>query len=119
MKKLIIGIMALLAPVFYAVAADTPTYPGGEPALTKYISDNLKYPQAAKEMGVEGVVTVQFNVNTDGSIGTIKIVRMIDPDLEQEAIRLVKNMPAWVPADKNGSPIEAPAQVNIPFILNE
>ena len=44
---------------------------------------------------------------------------MIDPDLEQEAIRLVKNMPRWTPADKNGAPVDAPVSLRIPFILSE
>lgn len=101
------------------MAADKPTFPGGEEALNKYISDNLVYPEAAKENGVEGIVTVGFIVKIDGSIGTIKIVRMVDPDLEQEAIRLVKNMPAWIPADKDGTPVDAPAEVAVPFVLSE
>lgn len=100
-----------------AFAADKPEFPGGKAALDKYISTNLKYPQSAIDNGIEGVVDVAFIVHTDGSIGTIKIVRMVDPDLESEAIRLVKGMPAWVPADKNGTPVEAPAQVDINFVL--
>lgn len=64
------------------------------------------------------MVTVQFTVNTDGSIGSIKIVRMVDPDLEQEAIRIVKKMPAWIPADKDGSPVESTAEVAVPFVLD-
>ena len=119
MKKILMS-MALLAGTAFAMsAADKPTFPGGEEALTQYISENLKYPAAAKENGVEGVVTVGFIVKTDGSIGTIKIVRMVDPDLEQEAIRLVKNMPAWTPADKDGKPVDAPAEVAVPFVLPE
>ena len=117
MKKIVTMAAAAMGIAFGAMAADTPTFPGGEQALEKYISDNTKYPAAAKENGVEGVVTVQFMVNTDGSLGSIKIVRMIDPDLEQEAIRVVKGMPAWIPAEKAGTPVEAPAQVNVPFVL--
>lgn len=98
-------------------AADTPQFPGGQAALDKYLADNVKYPQAAKDNGVEGIVNVEFVVHTDGTLGTIKIVRMIDPDLEQEAVRVVKNMPAWIPAEKNGSPVEASVQVNVPFVL--
>lgn len=56
-------------------------------------------------------------MKSDGSIGSIKIVRMIDPDLEQEAIRLVKSMPKWTPADDGGNPVDATATVAIPFIL--
>lgn len=100
-----------------AAAADTPQFPGGEEALKEYIAKNMKYPEHAKANGVEGVVTVQFAVMPDGSIGSIKIVRMVDPDLEQEAIRLVKTMPAWEPADNAGTPVEATARVDVPFTL--
>ena len=85
--------------------------------LFQSISENLQYPAMAKENGVEGIVNVAFTVKSDGSIGSIKIVRMIDPDLEQEAIRLVKSMPKWTPADDGGNPVDATATVAIPFIL--
>lgn len=100
-----------------AWAAPTPQYPGGPDALKQYIAANLKYPQAAKDNGIEGEVDVAFTVKPDGSIGSIKIVRMVDPDLESEAIRLVKGMPAWIPADSNGQPVEAQTQVKINFLL--
>lgn len=119
MKKILMSMTLLAGTAFAMPAADKPTFPGGEDALNKYISDNLQYPASAKENGVEGVVNVGFIVKTDGSIGTIKIIRMVDPDLEQEAIRLVKNMPAWTPANKDGSPIDAPAEVSVPFVLSE
>ena len=116
MKRFILA-FGVLAATFAAYALDKPSFPGGVDALNKYISANMVYPQVAKDNGVEGVVSVQFVVNADGTLGTIKIVRMVDPDLEQEAIRLVKKMPAWIPAEENGSPIEAPAEVDIPFVL--
>ena len=100
-----------------AYAGDVPEYPGGQEAMDQYISENLKYPKSAQDNGIEGTVDLNLTVKPDGSIGTIKIVRMIDPDLEAEAIRLVKGMPAWTPADKNGTPVEAPAQVQINFVL--
>lgn len=100
-----------------ALAASTPEYPGGKEALKTYLATNMKYPQTAIDNGIEGVVDVAFIVKADGSIGAIKIVRMVDPDLETEAIRLVKGMPAWTPADKNGQPVDAPAQVEVEFNL--
>lgn len=117
MKKTILSLLAFAGISFGAMAADTPSFPGGKEALDKFISSNLIYPQSSKSMGVEGVVNVQFTVNADGSIGSIKIVRMVDPDLEQEAIRIVKKMPAWIPADKDGVPVESTAQVAVPFVL--
>ena len=116
MKKLMMTAAGLLLAAA-AFAGSVPEYPGGKAALDKYISSNLKYPQSAIDNGIEGVVDVAFMVKADGSIGAIKIVRMVDPDLESEAIRLVKGMPAWTPADKNGQPIDAQTQVQINFVL--
>ena len=112
--------LALAAGLLFsgmAFAGPAPVYPGGEDALNQYLATNLKYPASAKANGIEGVVDVAFTVKADGSIGAIKIVRMVDPDLEQEAIRLVKGMPAWTPADKNGQPVDAQTQVQITFTL--
>lgn len=117
MKKLLSILFIVCAAVFVAKADSAPSYPGGQEALDKYITTNLTYPSAALDNGIEGVVTVAFSVKPDGSIGSIKITRMIDPDLEQEAIRLVKNMPAWIPADKDGAPTEAVVTLPIKFSL--
>lgn len=115
-KKMVVLAAGLLVSGM-AFAGPVPEYPGGESALDNYITTNLKYPTAAQANGIEGVVDVAFTVKADGSIGAIKIVRMVDPDLEQEAIRLVKGMPAWTPADKNGQAVDAQTQVQITFTL--
>lgn len=117
MKKFIISLGLLFAAAAVAFAGDKPEFPGGDDALKAYLEKNLQYPSHAKQNGVEGIVNVQFVVMPDGTIGTIKIVRMVDPDLEQEAIRLVKNMPAWTPADKDGVAVESVAQIAVPFVL--
>lgn len=115
--------MIIAAAVAFATAAFAATpasYPGGNDAMQKYISANMKYPAQAKDNGIEGDVPVAFTVKSDGSLGTIKIVRMVDPDLEQEAIRLVKGMPKWTPAKNDaGAPTESTAQITINFILPE
>lgn len=118
MKKAVLAIMMAMAMAFAASAATKAEFAGGDKALTEYIAKNLKYPEMAKENGVEGVVTVMFTVKPDGSIGNIKIKRMVDPDLEQESIRLVKTMPKWTPAtDDAGNAVESTAEVSIPFTL--
>ncbi len=117
MKKLLISIICALGAFLSMTAADVPTYPGGKEAMDKFIAATKKYPAPAKANGVEGIVSVKFTVNPDGTIWAIKIVRMIDPDLEQEAIRIVKKMPAWIPAEKDGQPVAADAEVAITFSL--
>lgn len=110
----------LLAGGLFTAKADTePTFPGGKDALDKFITENTRYPQVSKDNGVEGIVLVGFIVTTDGSLNNIKVIKFVDPDLETEAVRVVRLMPAWIPAEKNGTPIEAPSKVEIPFILDE
>lgn len=119
MKKTLIALFSFLCISFGAMAGDVPVFPGGQDALVKFVAANLQYPAPAKENGVEGVVTLKLTINTDGTIGAIKIVRMVDPDLEQEAIRIAKKMPPWTPADKNGQPIESYVEVPIVFELTQ
>ena len=116
MKKLMLAMAGLLL-AGAAHAASQPQYPGGKDAMNQYLATNLKYPKSAIDNGIEGVVDVAFIVKADGSIGSIKIVRMVDPDLESESIRLVKGMPAWIPAEKNGQPVDAQTQVEVKFVL--
>lgn len=117
-RKIIIG-MAILAMSLgmNVYADDKPQFPGGEEALKKYVKDNTHYPETAKENGVEGIVVVDFIVEVNGQLQNLKVEKLVDPDLETEAMRIVKGMPAWIPAEKDGAPVEAPAKVEIPFIL--
>lgn len=119
MKKKMIIAAILLGSALSAMADSAPAYPGGETALDQYLESNMKYPSTARDNGIEGVVTVEFNVLKDGKIGQIKITRMLDPELEQEAIRLVKSMPAWTPAEKGGVPVEQKVTLPIKFTLPE
>ena len=74
-----------------------PQFPGGDAELYKFISQNLNYPAMAIENGVQGKVIVQFVVTKDGSIGNVKVVRSVDRDLDNEAIRVCKKLPKFIP----------------------
>lgn len=118
MKRFLAIIMLVVGLATAANAATVAaSFPGGEEACKEYLDKTVKYPVAAIENGIEGTVTVLFTVKTDGSIGNIKIKRMIDPDLEAEAIRVVKSMPAWTPATTDGKAVESTAEISIPFRL--
>ncbi len=82
-----------------------PTFPGGEAELMKYLGSHIKYPQMAAENGVQGRVVVQFVVTKTGSIGEVKVVRGKDPDLDKEAVRVVKTLPKFNPGKMNGQPV--------------
>lgn len=117
MKHILAAAAAAIA--LSASAATRPSYPGGAEALSQYLETNLQYPPTAQSRGVEGVVHLSFLVKADGSISTIKVTRLVDADLEQEAIRLVKGMPKWEPALDNGSPVDSPAELDVTFFLPE
>lgn len=94
-------------------------FPGGKDALENYVSENMQYPPQARDNGIEGVVNVSVTIKADGSVGAIKIDRMVDPDLEQEAIRIVKGMPKWTPANDSGVAVESTVEVPVVFMLSE
>lgn len=115
MKRLILTFTLLLC--IGVAFASAPSFPGGQEAMEKYLTQNIKYPARAMDNGIEGKVPLEFVVKADGTITSIKIKRMIDPDLEAEAIRLVKAMPAWEPAVEGGTPVDAVASIVINFRL--
>lgn len=119
MKKILFTLIALFGITATVMADSLPAYPGGEEALQNYLTTNMKYPATACDNGIEGVVNLECTIRTDGTVGPIRIVRMIDPDLEQEAIRLVKEMPAWTPAEKGGEPVETTVTIPVSFVLPE
>ena len=82
-----------------------PKFPGGDAELYKFISNNLNYPAMAIENNVQGRVVVQFVVTKDGSIGNVKVVRSVDRDLDNEAIRVCKKLPKFIPGKQNGQPV--------------
>ena len=94
-----------------------PRFPGGEEELMKYISDNIKYPAVAMENNVQGRVVVQFVVTRDGSIGEVKVARGKDPDLDREAVRVVKTLPKFIPGKMNGQAVNVWYTLPITFKL--
>jgi periplasmic protein TonB len=75
-----------------------PQFPGGDQALTKFIKDNLRYPEIARENNVQGKVFASFIVEIDGRLTNFKILRGLGYGCDEEAIRLLKTMPKWVPS---------------------
>ncbi len=106
-------------PVF-EVVEQMPEYPdGGMAGLMEYFKKNMRYPEAAKEAGMQGRVTVQFVVNKDGSISGAKVLRSVEPDFDAEAIRLVNAMPKWKPGMQGGRPVPVRFTVPVKFMLDE
>ena len=93
-------------------------YPGGYGALMKFLSENIKYPQLAKEGGITGKVFITFVVEKDGSIGHVKVAREIGGGCGAEAVRVIKMMPKWSPGRQNGRPVRTSYTVPVSFSLH-
>ena len=93
------------------------SFPGGNAALMKFLNANVHYPVNAQENGVQGRVIVSFIVKRDGSLTDVRIARSVDPNLDREAMRVVKSMPRWIPAKENGVNVESEFNVPVSFRL--
>lgn len=100
----------------YEVVENMPEFPnGGMAALMKYLTDNIRYPEAAKKAGIQGRVIVQFVVDKDGSIKNVSTMRGVNSDLDAEAIRVIQSMPKWKPGTQKGEPVKVKYTVPVMF----
>lgn len=102
----------------YRAVEQMPVFPGGEAALMKWVNNNIQYPPEAKKYSVEGRVMVQFVVTKTGTIGEVKVVRSLDPDLDKEAVRVCKTLPQFRPGRMNGKAVNVWYTLPIQFKLN-
>lgn len=102
----------------YGYVEKMPEFPGGgELALFKYLSKELEYPALAKDAGLEGIVIIGFVIEVDGTISNVRTLRSVHSSLDQEAIRVIKKMPAWTPGVQNGRSVRVSFTVPIKFNL--
>ena len=101
----------------YDMVEQAPAFPGGPQAMMQFIKDNLKYPQIAKENGIQGRVILQFVVDETGKVTDPKVIRSIDPSLDTEAIRLVLSMPRWMPGVQDGKAVAVKYTFPVMFSL--
>ena len=104
--------------VVFVVVETMPEFPGGQQALFKYLSENVKYPVIAQENGIQGRVICQFVVNKDGSMVDVEVVRSGgDASLDKEAVRVIKSMPKWKPGKQRGKAVRVKYTVPVNFRL--
>lgn len=96
-----------------------PSFPGGQTALYNFLAQNLHYPTDAYYNGIEGTVIVKFIVEKDGSITNVYILKSVDPQLDNEAIRVIESMPKWTPGCVNGQPARMHYNLPITFKIPE
>lgn len=101
----------------FTVVEENPLFPGGEAELYKFLSDNIRYPEEAKELGIQGRVFVNFVVEPDGSISNARVLRGIGGGCDEEAIRVVKSMPKWTPGKQRGVPVRVSFNLPVKFTL--
>ena len=101
----------------FMVTEQMPEYPGGMKELFKFLQDNLKYPENAMKNNVQGRVIVQFVVEKDGTPTEFKVARSVDPDLDAEALRVMKTMSKWKPGMQRGEVVKVKYTVPVSFKL--
>lgn len=102
----------------YDVVEQMPSFPGGISGLSTYLNQNTRYPAVAQENCVQGRVVVSFVVGKDGHISDVTVLRSVDPSLDKEAVRVIRNMPRWTPGKQGGEPVKVRYNVPVSFRLN-
>ena len=101
----------------YVQVEQYPTFPGGLTKFADYLKSNLKYPDQARNEGVQGVVLLTCIVEKDGSFTDVKVVRRIGNGCDEEACRLIKNSAKWNPARQNGEAVRVYYTIPVRFSL--
>ena len=96
-----------------------PYFPGGNVLMLKYLADNIKYPASAVKAKKQGRVIVTFVVQKDGSVTHAKVAKSIDPELDAEALRVVRGMPKWIPGTQLGKPVNVKYCLPVKFSLQK
>jgi len=109
------------APAVFTIVEQMPTFPGGEGELVKYLQKNINYPAMERENNIVGTVFLTFVVDPEGKISDIKVLRGVSggPNLEKEAIRVIKSMPTWKPGKQNGKAVSVQFNLPVRFSLKQ
>ncbi|BAX81878.1 cell envelope biogenesis protein TonB [Labilibaculum antarcticum] len=102
----------------YVLVEKMPQFTEANGHLRRYIARKIQYPVLAADQGYEGQVFVQFVVTTDGSVAKAKVIKGANVELNKEALRVINNMPNWVPGEQQGKKVEVRYTIPIRFSLN-
>jgi len=109
------GVNANTDKILFRVIEELPEFPGGATEFMKWLTHNLRYPTSAQERSVDGKVVVSFIVNKNGSISDIKIIKSLDPDCDNEVLRVIRKMPRWKPGTEKGKPVRSEYVIPVVF----
>ena len=101
----------------YDMVEVAPQFPGGSKELMSWLGQNLRYPVKAQEAGKQGRVVLQFVITKEGKVADIKVMRGVSPELDEEAVRVVKAMPAWTPGKQDGQAVNVRYTLPVTFRL--
>ena len=101
----------------HIIVEQKPLFVGGDPAFMQFVHKNLKYPEKARRMGLEGRVFVKFIIERDGSLSDIGVLRGVGGNCNEEAIRVMNNSPLWIPGKQRGRPVRVQMIIPILFTL--
>lgn len=104
-------------PLNFHVMEELPQFPGGAVEMMKWLTKNLKYPENAQRRKKQGKVVVQFDININGKISDIKVIQSVDPQLDHEALRVIRMMPDWKPGVQNDKPCRTRVVIPVWFRL--
>ena len=99
----------------FDVVEEQASFPGGLQAMMEFLGKNTKYPEMARENGIQGRVYIQFVVYKDGSIKDVKVMKGRHATLDKEAVRVVKSMPKWVPGKQRGKSVNSRFTLPVKF----
>ena len=101
----------------WEIVDELPLLPGGDKLIMRYIAKNINYPETAKEKGIQGQVVIKFFISSKGDVSGHEIVKNVSPDLDAEALRVVKTLTKFEPARKDGKPVPSWYYLPITFTL--
>ena len=101
----------------FTIVEEMPEFPGGMNKLAEYLAKNIKYPQMARESGIQGRVFVNFVVEPDGSVSNVTVMRSLGGGCDEEAMRVVKSMPKWKPGKQRGKAVRVSYILPVNFKL--
>jgi len=101
----------------YEVVEQMPVFPGGIQALMTYLKDNVKYPQEMAEKKIQGRVVVSFIIDKEGNVTDVKVAYSVSKQFDEEAMRVIRAMPKWVPGKQNGKNVNVRYNIPVSFKL--
>jgi len=101
----------------FIVVEEPPRFPGGNDAMLRFLAENIHYPQPSRQEAIQGTVYLTFVINTDGSVDNARVLRGVHWSLDEEALRVIRAMPEWIPGKQRGKPVNVQFTMPIRFAL--